>query len=332
MLFRSASSDDFKSMLNQATRKLMNRGPGERAWWGTVQKLQICTYENCLTWPRWVGTPIAINTFGRSVPVKDSWYSFMPFSRGDWNCGGFSWSGGCCRGNLAMENTGTSPVFKNVPCGKDYYIRAYPQTRQDIGKVITIFGTDYNGQEIRTKRADGTFQDGVEITIAVPYASTPFKIRHISRVLKPVTANVVRLYQYDADNDLLLDCAVYYPKETSPNYRTSRIRGALRRGNCSSQGCDGLISVQAMVKLEFIPVEEDNDLVLIENIDALQLMMQSIRAQEGGDIQESQDFEAAAIRELNLRLEDKIPVDQIPIEINPFGSALPSRAGIGRLI
>lgn len=325
-------SDEFASLLNQSVRKLMNRGPGERAWWGTTQKLQICSYENCITWPSYVSTPIAINIFNQWVPVRDQWASFMPFGRSDWNnAGGFRWYGGSCQGNVKFINETQSPVFRNIPCGKEHYIRVYPQSRQDVGKVITIFGIDSNGQVIRTLRSDGTYQDGVDVTIAIPFASTSFKLRTITRVLKPVTENVIRLFQYDADNDWLINCAKYYPNETSPSYRTSRISGMPKCAPCSQQPCDGLTNIQAIVKLEFIPVVSDSDLVLIENIDAIALMMQSIRALEGEAPSGAAAFEAAAIHELNLRLEDKFPIDQIPIQIAAFGTALPARAGIGRL-
>lgn len=318
------TGDKFKNYLNQATRVLMKRGN----FWGTVSKLGVCVYNNCVTWPREVGSVLATNVCGHWVPNGNSWYNFLPLSTQDFGNRGFNFSGGCCRGNAEFVNSGQSPVFNNVSCNQNYYIRAYPQARADIGKTITIFGTDFNGQAIRTNQPDGTWTDGVVLTLDVPYVSTPFQVRHIERVIKDVTQNVVRLFQYDAINDVLLPCAEYQPTETSPAYRESRLQGVAT--NCSVNG--GLKRIDALVKLEFIPVVADTDRVLIDDLDALAMMMQSIRYKNSGDAANAIEFEKMAIHELNLGLENKIPKDQLQIQIAAFGSAMPSRHGVGRII
>lgn len=320
-----ATSDDFKSIVNEATRKLVNRGPGERAWYGTVKRLQICTDSNCITWPRFVGTVLAVNTFGSNIPVQNGWFNFMPFNRGDFSGSGFRWVNGSCAGNLTVVNGDDSPVAQNVPCGQNFYVRVFPQTRLDVGKKITIFGIDRYGQVLRTKRSDGVYRDGMEIVVALPFTSSSAPVRRIGRVLKEKTSGDLRTFLYDADNDATHNCSIYGPEETSPSYRQSKIQ------NMRSVCCDGVTTVQAMVKLQFIPVNYASDMVLIGNIDALKYMIQSIRAGESGNARDAAAYEAASIRELNLELEDKIPVDQSPVQIMSFGTALPRKAGVGMI-
>lgn len=319
-----ATTNTFRDYTNKATRMLMNRGD----FWGTVERIKLCVYNRCLVWPRHVGTVLAVNVNGRSMEVWNNWYEFMPLSRGDFCDGGFFRSGGTCGGNLNVINDGTSPVFSPITCGHDNYVRAYPSTQQDVGKKTRIFGVDENGQVIRTQNADLSWSDGVELTLAVPFTSTPFKIREVTRITKDETQGVLRYYQYDADNDVLLDLVWLEPTELSPMFRKSKLPNRCCRGSC-----DGLRSVEALVKLEFIPVKYDTDLVQISNEDALLNMILSVKYSNSGDKEKADAYEASAIRELNLELDSKYPQEQTPVDINPFGSALPSgRPCVGRII
>jgi hypothetical protein len=271
----------------------------------------------------------------------NDWYGFVPLLQSDWHNGngfdfGFSLWGGTCRGSLAVSDNGTSPVFNPIACGKAMYIRAYPSTQQDIDpahpKTTTIFGVDANGQTIRTQKQDGTWQDGVTITLALPFVSTPFKIQSITRILKDETQGPVRYYQYDADNNVLLDLVSYDPGEISPMYRCSKIHHPRSHKSCASQACGGLKSVEALIKLEYVPVKYDSDRVLISNMDALRDMILSIKYAAAGDKTMSGQFELSAIRELNLEVDTKFPKDQTPVIVNPFGSALPVNHCVGRII
>lgn len=315
------NSSEFISLVNDATRMLMRRGH----WFGTLQKIRGCVYNNCITWPRSVGTVLALNRCAQHVPVWNNWYEFVPLDQCDCDCA-FGW-----RHRNLLVNDGQTPVFNNIECGKEVYIRVYPSNPSDIGKSITIYGIDSNGQMVRSKRDDGTFQDGVVLTIALPYATTQFKFRNVTRVLKEVTDSPIRLYQFDSDNNVLLDMAFYEAGETSPSYRHT-VLSASRFRNCLGTCSSGLKQLTALVKLEFVPVVYDDDIVQIENLDALKLAIQAIKASEGYSFEEREKAMLLAIRELNLGLEDKFPIQQAPVNINPFGTARPARAGIGRLI
>ena len=305
------SSEQFKSYLNQAVRKIMRRGN----WFGTVQKIRVCVYDNCITWPRYVGTILANNVSGRHVPPQNLWWNFLPIQRDEYwpHWDGIRNCGHCC-GNAVGEMDGTTPVFQNIPCGQAMFVRAYLSWKPDAGKTITIFGIDANGQEIYTTRPDGTRQPGVVVTLAVPYAVTPFQIRKITRVLKQPTQGIVRLYAYDGTT--LYDCATYDPSELSPNYVHEKLQGA-----CLSRACGGVRSVEALIKLEFVPVVNDSDLVLIENLDAIQIMIQSQREKDAGHNDAAKGLELDAFRELQYGLRDRYPIEQFVSTFQPFGTA-----------
>lgn len=304
----------------------MNRGD----WWGTVEHINLCVYNSCLVWPRYVGTVLAVNLCGQAQKVMNNWYEFMPLSRQDFCSGGFGWSGSSCSGNTAVVNDGTSPVFNPIACNAPKYVRAYLGTREDAGKKTRIFGIDENGQTIRTQNTDLTWTDGVELTLPNPdvtnFVSTSFKVREIFRITKDETQGVLRYYQFDADNNVLLDLVILEPTELSPMFRRSRL--PTRCGG----GCNGLTSVEALVKLEFIPVKYPTDLVLISNLDALADMMLAVKYSNSGDKDMAKDFEAKGIRELALELTNKYPIEQTPVLVDPFGSGGPSAHMIGQII
>jgi hypothetical protein len=320
------TSDAFLSYTNKATRMLINRGD----FFGTVERIKLCVYNSCLVWPRFVGTVQAVNICGRATEVFNNWYQFMPLSRQDFCSGGFGFNGNSCTGNLTTINDGTSPVFNPIVCGQPRYIRAYPSTQQDVGKKTRIFGVNEGGQTVRTQNADLTWTDGIELTLAIPFASTSMKFREITRITKEETQGVVRYYQWDdaalAGADLT-DLVFLEPTEISPMFRKSKVPT-----RCSAGSCSGLTSVEALVKLEFIPVKYPTDLVLISNLDALSDAMLAVKYSNGGDKDMAKDFEAKAIREMNLELNNKFPNEQTPIFINPFGSALPANHCIGQII
>lgn len=264
----------------------------------------------------------------------------MPIQNGDIGRRGFGgdffWDGNRgFWGNRAavVESDGWSPVFRQI--GKTVndggnYVRAYPRCQADIGKTITFFGIDGNGQPIQ-QRINGVWSDGITLTLALPFASSSMPIRKVLRVVKDVTACPVNCYQYDANQNSLLDLAQYDPQETTPAYAHSVVQGA--HGRCRDKdGHELPLQVTALVKLAFQRVVNDTDLVLIDNLAALKLMIMAIKKEDAGDAAGSTAFEGKAIHELNLQLRDKIPLDQVPVCVEAFGTALPWKRGVGRIL
>lgn len=323
-----ADSDQFRNYLNKATRMLMTRGN----FYGTVQKIQVCTYDDCIVWPRYVGTVLAVNRCGHPLPLWNNWYTFVPLDREiDFCAGAFNRVGGDrWAGNAQVVDDGWSAVFNNVTCGGGNYIRAYPSTQQDLGKKTRIFGKDNNGQTILTQNADGSWNEGVELTLALPFVSTPFTVRTVERITKDKTQGPLRYYQYDANNNVLLDLVSYDPAETTPLYRRSKM--LRQRINANNQACGGARRIDALIKLQFQPVFFDSDVVLIANQDALRDMIMSVKISDTGDKDGALKYELSGIHELNLEVSDKFPKQQTPVDINPFGTALPWRHGVGRIL
>jgi len=306
----------FLALLNESVQRLMTRG----GWWNTVAKLSVCVRCKGVTWPREVDTVLAVNVCGRQTPVSDYWWSFLAMNGADYRCAQTR-----C-GNVVVQHDGEVVVQAQLTCGNERYIRAFAAYQADLGKTITLFGIDANGQEVFTKRDDDTWLPGIVLTLASPYVGTPFQFRQVTRVLKDATMGPVRLYAYDATNDVLEDMAVYAPSVRSPSFLHSTITGC-RRGSCN-----GLTSVTALVRMRFTPVEIDEDLVQIDNLSALKFAMLSIRAENAGETDEALRLWSRAIHELNTELRSKLPEDSLPISITPFGSATPRSVGVGLIV
>jgi hypothetical protein len=307
------TSDKFRSLVNEAVSRLLLRGD----WPGSIVPIHVCVYNGCAVFPRYVGQIRKVNRCGESVPVKSIWYQFLDMNLyHDKNRHGFApW----VEHEVGLQQQARSPVFQDIQ-GDTCLVRAYPRNPLDVGKTVTIFGIDTYGQPLITKNADGTWADGVIITLAAPYGSTSAYVRRIDRVLKDQTQGIVDFYAYNAvTNVLQTEMGHYDPSETNPSYAKYTVHLGHGQGSCCSSG---LRSIVALVKLKHIPVIADTDLIPLEYdaLSALKFAVQSIKFAEAGDRASAQAYLADAIAELNRLMQDTIPDDQIPVSINPFGS------------
>lgn len=320
------TSPQFVDLVNEAVSRLMTYGD----WWATTAKARVCVSRNCVAWPRWVGTILAINWGGHNRPIQNGWYDFIPVSSNDCLCYG-RW-----KSNLTIVDDGLTPVFNNVPCGSSNYIRAYTRLQADVGQTVHLFGIDENGQTVMSKDASDQWYEGEILTLATPYVQSAIKYREVTRVIKSETTGPIDLYQYDSSTDLLLDMAHYEPSETNPMYRHSTVRGGFYgsiTGNCctSSTGTTAR-KVEILAKVQHIPAIQDTDTIQIDNIPALKLMIQAVRLEEAGDDDGSMKKQTLAIKELNRQLRNKLPLDQIPIYWESNGTARPVLHGIGQIM
>lgn len=316
-----ASTSAFLALLNEATDRLMDRGD----WPGTIVPIMTCVSQGCVVWPRYVGSVRRINVCMAPVPTQNVWTQFLQYDSPNWidggrwwgNNGWGTWAGAeipsglwTGQGAFMMDQTRT-PVFQDVQ-GDGRLIRAYPQYQADIGKTIRIFGIDNNGQTLRTRQVDGKWRDGIVLTLTTPFISSTDYVRKIERVLLDEMQGDVRVYAYNVADAVLEPVANYEPGDINPAFE--RYRLDLRQ--C---GCDCVKSVIALVKLKFIPARYDNDLVLIENLNALKLMMQCIKLEEANNPSLAEEYEVRAIRELNASLNNQSPREDIQVAIASFG-------------
>lgn len=304
-------SQDFLSLLNEATRRLMRRGD----WRNTVVPIYVCVRKGCVTFPRYVEEIRKANLCNNYVPVRNGWYTFLDFNAGrNWSaCGWWGWLGQETR----LTQTHDAPTFSDI-AGEGRLVRVYPQANADIGKTVKLFGVDNNDQPLRT--IDGTtglWSEGITITMAAPFGSSSTFVRRIDRVLKQETTAPVTMYAYNSDADVLEELATYDPGETNPVFIRYNLSADCGYGTESGASCSEAKPLVALVKLRFVPVKTGTDLVLVDNLDALKEMIQSVKLGEAGNPEEAAKFEARALRELNMGLRNGGD-DSIPVSVEPF--------------
>ena len=310
-----ASSAEFQSLVNEATDILLQRGD----WPGTVIPARFIVRRGCVTWPRWVGRVRRINQCRMPLNVRTMWWDFVDRENyAGWSGRGYYWNG-CSepigqstfqhhRGFGSLVSEGKVPTYNDIPADAPRYVRAYPQNSLDIGKKVTLFGIDANGQQLMTTNPDNTMSLGVTISIAAPFGSTSGTVQRIDAVQKDITQGPVSLYSYEPVSNTMLDLAIYEPSETNPSYAKDRLFPAGAR-EC---GCD--MTVIALIKLAFIPVTVDSDYVLIPSVSALKKAIQAIKFGEAGDVQNQAAFMQSAVNDLNSVMNNEIPIEQTPVD------------------
>lgn len=319
-------SPEWYALLNEAEKSLCIRG----GWFDLQRRIHFCLSGCHLIWPDFVGTVLGIRFNGGLGLMQNQWYSFVnndmgqnlnaAYGFGSGYGDGFtqSWGGvGNWAGRFGciVEDAGTKPCYNEITGTTGKYIRYQVAKSQDIGKTLRIFGKQYGGEPLQELDADGNWVMGVTITAASPFGSTSMLVTEIDAVTREETQGMGRLYEYDPVTNLMRDLAVYKPYETNPRYRASRIVNRPTGGKKDDNGVCWT-SVEALVKLKFLPLKHARDFLPISNLRAVKLAFQAVKLEQAGNDQAAAVKWALAIDELALELEDQQPKKQIPVRVN----------------
>lgn len=304
-----SNSADFVSLVNQAQRLLMKRGN----WFGVTWLVKFCLRDACIVWPRYVGTVIGLRFCSSDASLmRNAYYAIIGPCTG--------WSGGVGYGDVVVRDNGTAPCHNEVmACTTGKLIRYVVTKRPDIGKTCKIFGTAYGGQPLQERDADGNWTDGITLTAADPYATTSVYVTRITAAPRQATQGMAWLYEYNPATDELRDLAAFEPNETHPRRRRSTIINWINAPGCKQADGSCIKSVEALVKLEFVPATNDNDFLMIDDFDALALAIKAIRRGEADEDAGRESGLLLAVKEMNLRERDKLPNDQTAVSVQAVG-------------
>lgn len=291
----SPTDDRLIAYTNEAQQRLIQTG---EMIYGLHQRVQFCVTSGCLVLPRQIAAIEAVAVCDHPISVRNRWFEWLPGIglKGDGNCS----SNNCCGGQDLLDRGNTS-TFADI-IGVNKKVKAYADVAEDADAIITIFGMDENNAWIRTF-VDGEWIDGEQVLISTtPTLSVKF-FSAITGVQKPITNGTVRLYEYDTDLTTQRAIAIYEPDETNPTYRKMFV-SALGHGNCHDDEDDEpeTTQVTVMAKLEFIPVRNDTDWLLIGNLPALKDEIMSIMKRENNLPDESLTYHAMAVQGLRSEL------------------------------
>ena len=309
------TSQDFLTLVSESVKSLLDRGD----WRATVAPVLFNARFGVITLPNNVESIRKMNSGNREVEVGNDWHRFVDhdmyhsFSGSRFSDDLMNYGINGHHSTRMLDSQGFACTYNDILTPS--YLQIYPQSRNDIGKQITIYGLDYNGLRMRTRNADGTITDGCTLTIAAPYvqSSQVWAPQKLERIVKDKTQDSIRMYAVDAQNFSMLDLAVYLPYEVSPSYKRYCLKGQQTREFRN-------IAVMTMVKLKFTPISSPNDLILIESMEAIKLWAQGVKFYESGDVANGEACQAKALQALNRQLDNDAPDYQMAIENKTFGN------------
>jgi len=310
-----------ESRLNEAQRRLLEKAP----WDKTVRTMSICTSNNCFACPREVEIILDVNIDSKPKLVFGRTYEFHEYGPGRIDCDACV----CCKD---LEDLGNHwPTFFPMPPNQDLKLMALSTHEDDLGAEIRIMGRNSLKEEIIVDDVFGEvlpvsrWENGTEgllNTATFPSLTTKY-FREVSRVYKDVTKGYVTLFAYDEDTKKMWLLAKYHPDETIPNYRRYKIIGHPIKPDASGEYDDTYYtSVLCLVKLRHVPLKYDNDILLIQNLDALKMMVMAIREENSGNIEMSLAYEAKAIKELESQLRNSTTHDNLAFRVTGGGFAI----------
>ena len=224
------------------------------------------------------------------MDYASSWYSFTRQIANLQPCSGCGSTGsstqrgcGAC-GHLQMREKPGFAVSFATTLGENKVIRTYPTLASDVGYTMIYQGYDSNGIWVRTQLPDGTWIDGEQVELALPFVDTVtiWKAGAPTGVIREATSQRVLVYSYDTVTAEEKALAIYQPNETRPMFRQSFIPNfrSIRCCGCDANDANPQRTVTALVSLQHIPLEHDNDWLIFQNVNAYKMAMQAAKLWE----------------------------------------------------
>ncbi len=292
------------SYLNEAQERLIPKGK----WVGTLVRYRVCLNNSCITVPRQVETIEAWALCNFPGEIRNAFYEFVGNGPG--------LQTDKCGSPHQLIDRGTACVFNDMS-GSNSFVNVQSSVAEAADARILIRGYDENAQWIRTQEpaASGTWIDGEYVAINTTGTRSVNKFSSVTETIKPVTKGPVRLYEWpQALGANYQQIAYYESDETIPIYRRYLIPNIANSGQCcgSTSDCEDK-SVTLLVKLRHMPVTNDNDFLILGNLAALKLMVQSILKSERNLFAEAEAYEAKAVQLLQEELSSYMGDGEIPV-------------------
>lgn len=322
------------SFVNLAQERLIKAG-GETGWWGGWRKV-VFSVSRCnpyVTMPYQFARVIELAYCRHPVRMQNEFYEILPEGIGLQDFCKIPGAPNWC-GEAQGYDRGTFPTNTDLSPSNQYLV-AYPTDARDVGKNLCISNClDQNGNPIYSTVGNAQV-NGFFMTLAQPNVigtvnGQPTIVTSIGGIQKDITFGDVLLYQQDATTGAQVLLSRYGAYETNPAYR----RYYLNNVPCTCgvvtpaspcivpPGSTGLIPVTALVKLEFVPVMNDTDFLVIGNIPALIEECKAIRYADM-DVPNAAALEAKshakAIKLLNDELTHYLGKNWPAINVAPYG-------------
>jgi hypothetical protein len=268
--------DGCAAIVNEITQRLLlDPLQPDEGWFGTWARMAFnVDHSNpYITTPRDFARITAMDVCKKPVLIRNEWYEFLDFGTGLRPAG--------CSGNALCENLMAfqrGGVGGTVVSAYDFkppnkIIRIYMTNAADAGKHVLIQGKDQSGAPVTSTDGTSVFQ-GEFLTLASPFVEGSEELSELTGIQKDVTVGQVQIFQVDTNTQEQSLLTIMEATEEVASYSRIFLNG-LPNGCCGT-GCNS-VAVEAMVKLDFVPVRVTTDYILIPCLPAYIEEAQCIR-------------------------------------------------------
>jgi hypothetical protein len=303
---------------NEAQQRLLTDplAPDE-GWYGGYAQyaFTVASPFDYITAPREVARIISMTACKKPMKIRNQFFEFLDFGIGNQpsGCGNSQ----RCGQQFQTYERDNVPTINTFVAGNT--IRAYPLDSRDVGKRSLIQGTDSNDKTIYgTSVLTGKPILGETISLDIPFVDTSNDFNSVLSIQKEPTVGDVVYYQVDQVTGAETPLHTMQATEQTGQYRRYFLNG-LKNTCCQSP----TQQVLALCKLDFVPVQSDQDYLLIQSIPALieeGMAVRYSRMDTPGSQQMAQSKHANALRLLFGQLDHFLGKFQTAITVPIFGS------------
>jgi hypothetical protein len=329
-------SSDIKSIakaVNAAQRQLLYaKECGDEGWWGTFAEVRFQASRETpyVTMSREIARIEALDVCSRPVPLRNQFWEYLQYGNGrmpkmnPWR----GWS----RFTQGLTRNNAVTMVDPYPSPNPFNIKIFVTNAADVDTPLRVLlqGNDSTGSPIYTMDGPNN-TTGQYVPLALPYAVAPQEMTTLTGIQKDVTAGAVQIFQSDPAGvlpDVLL--LTMEPSETTASYRRYYLDHLpcwccpqAPGPPCPPRPCQP-VSVEAIVKLDLVPVTVDSDYCLIGNLEALMLQAQSDRMKKMDTTTataKSAAYHKEAIRLLIGECRHYLGAETAAVRFSPFGNA-----------
>jgi hypothetical protein len=264
-----------KTLFNLATEELMNEGD----WPSLTDRLMFWAYDQIIVLPADYERILVCTVNTVPQQMHSSWFEYVGF-------GPSTLFGSDLLNSSFDPDTQMAGIldhserctFASIPGDQVYYAQVVGSVDERTAGVrprAIIRGYDTAGNWVRSLSSGGSYIDGIELEIngdTMPLESTSSQdFSVVTGFIKPATKGYVYLNAVNLGLTATESIGTYAPKETNPSYRSYKLAGPTSTDP---------VQVRALVRRRYVPVDSDNDFVLITNLPALESMMMAINSRE----------------------------------------------------
>jgi len=282
-----ASSPKVLAKVNEAVRRLLPTDDYQH----TLDQVRYFTQNNSITLSREHVAARMVDICGTPVDICSQAYEYVQSGPGE-----YQWD------QLPkLIDAGTYPVFFDPPTDYTTYLFAASTSVDDASLSITYTGKTTGGADILTSTGANRQTLAIDSWVADAEGTLDHVITLISDTPVPNITSVVlpagrkgyvSLYAYEATTGRMWFLAKYHPSETIPGYRRYRLPVF-----CPDYG----MQVHCLCKKQYIPATSGDDILLVQNLDAIKLMVKAIERENVNDINGAVAFQQLAIAQLQTQ-------------------------------